>query len=719
MKNSNTYTYTKRHHSVRLLCAVCSIAGFSSAFAEDNLSTAASMEIVEVVGNKELGLNLNAVNSASNRLGLSAMDFPGSVEFISKEDISIRGDYTSLSAITRATGFSASASPGNGGTATSVRGFNGHSSVAYTYDGVRLYVGAGTVTFPADTWTVERVDILRGAGSVINGIGAIGATVNYVTKQPKFEDISSEVEVAVGSEDMVRIAFGSGGQLTDTTAYRVDLVNHESDGYVDNGDERRSAIAASLLHKPMDNLDIQFSIDYAETDQSAYWGTPLVNNKIISSTRDENYNIDDGLVEYEDLWPRVSIEWQIADGVRFRNDTFYMKADRHWRNVESYDYSSATGEVDRSFFLEILHEQRQWGSRSDVLFDLDTAGLHSHLNVGAEFNMIDFTHRNNRPYSGSDSVNLFTPNGGHWADGVESVTSKDFESETFQYAVFADYMLEFNDQLSLIAGVRYDDIDFEREDFERSNAVGHFEAAEKSDADFSGTSWRIGAVYQPTTSFSLYAQYSEALDSIQSILSATKTDLDLGEGTQIEIGLKHSLWDGKAQYTIALFDIEKDNLLSDNPGGIQEQIGQQSSRGIEIDLALQLHETLSLDANLALVDAEYDEFVSGDDYSGNRPRNIPRKTSNLWLNWTPVSHVLVDAGVRYVGERYSNNSNTAELPSYTTFDMGIRWQLDNALSISLRGKNLTDEEDFVLAPYGNQWVLGQGRNYQLGVNYQF
>ena len=145
----------------------------------------------------------------------------------------MKGVFSSLAAVTRATGFAASASPGNGGSATSVRGFNGHSSVVNTYDGTRLYVGAGTVTFPADTWTVERIEVLRGPGSVINGVGAIGATVNYVPKKPTFDTIESEIAVTVGSEALQRYAFGSGGQLSSQLAYRLDGVYYSTDGYGD------------------------------------------------------------------------------------------------------------------------------------------------------------------------------------------------------------------------------------------------------------------------------------------------------------------------------------------------------------------------------------------------------------------------------------------------------------------------------------------------------
>ncbi|WP_288363696.1 Plug domain-containing protein, partial [uncultured Spongiibacter sp.] len=120
------------------------------------------------------GLSLYEQHRAGSRLGLTVMEIPASVAVITGEDIAEKGDFSGLSALTRAAGFAANASPGNGGSATSVRGFAGHSSVVSTYDGKRLYVGSGTVSFPADTWTMARIEVLRGPGSVINGVGAIG-----------------------------------------------------------------------------------------------------------------------------------------------------------------------------------------------------------------------------------------------------------------------------------------------------------------------------------------------------------------------------------------------------------------------------------------------------------------------------------------------------------------------------------------------------------------
>lgn len=708
---------TPKHSPIKLTLLALFLHSLSgNALAEKN-----DTELVEVHGKKSsMGLNLKSSDSASNRLGLDLIKTPASVDVISKEDIAIKADYSSLSAVTRATGFASSASPGNGGSSMSVRGFNGHGAVVQTYDGTRLYVGAGTVTFPADTWTLEKVEVLRGPGSVTNGIGAIGGTINYVPKAPTFDTPSSEIDVTAGSFGFRRMAFGSGGQINDSVAYRFDVANHETDGYVDRADEKRQVAAGSLLFRPQDNLDIKFSVDYADIDAAPYWGTPLVNNKseIDSSTRKNNYNVKDGLVEYEDIWPRVKVNWKINDLATLENDTYYLKAKRHWRNVESYTYNETENRVDREFYLEILHDQKQVGNRSNLLLDFDIAGFSNRLSIGAEVNQIDFTHTNNSPYTDKTFVDFNNPTPRTWTEGVTIPTTKDFTSDTLQYAFFIDDVLQINEKISLVAGLRRDKIDYEREDFSRPDNDN--ELARNTDDSFRGTSWRLGLVYQPAANTSFYLQTSKAVDSIQSIITAKDTDLKLAEGKQVEVGIKQSLWNDRIQYTVALYDIEKENLLSKDIGSNESQIGKQTSRGIELELFIKPTDSFDVDFNIARVDPEFEEFIKkGDDLSGNTPRNVPETTANLWLNWQPIDRWLLSGGARYVGKRYVDDENDTTMPSYTVFDASIQWMATQDIQLTLRGKNLSNEEDYVLAPYGDQWILADGRSAEVSLNYSF
>ena len=116
-------------------------------FAADN----EGVEEIIVVGQGIGTLRLNATNGAGSRLGLSALDTPASVDLVTRTEIMAKGDYSAIDSITRTAGLSTTSNNGNCGMQVSSRGFNGHGTTINTYDGTRLYITAGTVTFPADT----------------------------------------------------------------------------------------------------------------------------------------------------------------------------------------------------------------------------------------------------------------------------------------------------------------------------------------------------------------------------------------------------------------------------------------------------------------------------------------------------------------------------------------------------------------------------------------
>jgi iron complex outermembrane recepter protein len=678
------------------------------------------IEEILVLGQGGVGtIRLDTQNSAGSRLGLSGLDLPASVDIITRDEIATKGDYGALEAVTRTTGVSASASPGNGGTSISSRGFNGHGSTVYTYDGTRLYIVAGTVTFPADTWTLERVEVLRGAGSVINGVGALGTTINYVPKSPVLGESDFEAAVALGSFDMKRMALGGGAQISDEWAFRLDGSYQEEEGYADRADEGREVLAGSLLYQPSTDLSVRFSVDYADIDAAAFWGTPLIDGKASSSHRQNNYNFEDGKVVFEDMWSRMHVEWNLADNITFRNDTYVLNASREWQNLEEYSYNAGTNQIDRAFYLGIVHEEDQVGSRFDFLIDTEIGGLANSLSIGGEVNDIELDYLNNFSTGGfgvGDSVAIFGFNPGTTPkDTIPTIL--DYQTDTQQAAIFIDSVLQISDQLSLVLGGRYDDIEFDRYDL----AIGGSPAS-SFDADFSEFTWRAGLVYQPTEQMSIYAQMSTAADPITSPISISSgnKDFDLATGRQYEIGLKQQLLQGRAEYTLAYFDIEKEDILTRLPAStITEQIGQQSSDGIEFTLRVNPTDSLSIDFNAASIDAEFDEFYSGGiSLAGNTPRNVPEQTMNLWLNWSPINDVQIGGGFRYVDSRYADDSNTEKMPAYTVFDASVNWMATENLTVTLRARNLTDEEDYVLAPYvPNQWIFGDPRAYELSFRF--
>ena len=663
-------------------------------------------------------LMLETPSDTGSRLGLSIRETPASVEIISGEAIRERGDTNAQSAATRATGIVSAATPGNGNTALAARGFAGHASVMQLYDGSRLYVGAGTVTFPADTWPIERIEVLRGPASVLYGEGAVGAVINYVPKKPNRTTSEHEVLISAGSWGTYRAGVGSGGPLGESAAYRLDISGTTSDGYVDRADSERYTVAGSLLLDVTDDLTLTLAIDGSKADDPTYFGTPLIGGAIGSRTRRRNYNVRDSVISYEDLWARLKAEWRPSEDLTVRNELYRFTTDRHWRNLENYTFQPGTGLIRRSGFLEIFHDQTQEGNRLEASFDSSLLGHRNRLLVGFDVNRIRFQHTNNAPFGGTSDVDPFDFDPGLFVNLAG--TAPKFRTRTRQFSVFAENALDVTDRLKLVAGVRNDQIDFDRADLVSGDSL---------DKSFNPTTWRLGAILDVTPDLSLYAQTSTGVDPLGSLITLTPSqeDFDLATGRQYEVGAKYAFLDGRGETTLSLYDITKEDLLSRDPDDPTRtvQVGEQSSRGVELMVGLRPTPRWSVDANVSVLDAKFDEFVAdvggtAVSRAGNVPRNVPEQVANLWVTHRLASAWDVGAGVRYVGRRFADDANTVRIPSYTVTDAFVAWNSGRNTTWTVRVRNLFDRE-YVIAPYnsGNQFILGDPRSVELGVSARF
>ncbi len=666
------------------------------------------------------GLNLEIPSTTGSRLGLTPLETPASIEIIPGVTIQERGQNNVVDAVTQnAVGFTSTSSPGNGWSQFSTRGFGGNNSVMQLYDGTRLYVGSGTVTFPFDTWSVERIEVLHGPASVLYGEGAIGGVINVVPKGPT-DYFTAEGEVAYGTDNTRRFGVGAGGPATDQLGYRIDISGLQSDGWLDQeGDFSKLAISGAVTYKPTSDLKFTLSNDFGDQSPMRYLGTPLINGSIPDAIRFTNFNVRDSELDFRDNWTQLKTEWAPSDWFSVRNVAYRLTSKRHWKEAERYTYNGVTGMVDLGDFLEIYHDQEQIGSRFDATLRANLGGgVKNELVAGFDVNRITFKHANN--YNGVG--------GGVQFDDLASVdpfnfvpvsfintigTSPSFETTTNQYALFAEDRLTLTPELTLVAGIRFDHPSCERERLSNNVANANQRPYETS---FSATTWRVGAVYSPIRDLAFYGQYATGADPASgddSLLSLNNagSQLVLTTGRQIEIGAKQSFWSGRGEWTLAGYDIEKQNVKSADPNQplIVRQVGQQSSRGVEAAVALQLTDTLRYEGNVAVLQARYDQFISdGEDFSGNRPNNVPQQVVNNWLSWAFLPQWEGHVGVRWVGDMYGNDSNTYKRPAFTVVNLGLDYDVTEKSEIALRVYNVFDEV-YATSRGTTQWQLAPPR----------
>jgi iron complex outermembrane recepter protein len=693
----------------------------SAARSQSNSSTARNAApTVATSSGSTSTLNLTTPNTSGSRLGLTALQTPASVETITSQTIEDRGQHDVNDAVTQnAVGFTASPEPGNGGLSFATRGFTGSNSVMTLYDGTRLYVGSGTLTFPFDTWSAQRIEVMRGPASVLYGEGAIGGIINVIPKKP-ITTAYNDAEVALDSNMTRRLSVDSGGAINPNVSYRLTATGNMSEGWVDRDKTSNLAISAAVRVQAADNLAFTLSENYGNRSPSRYFGTPLINGSIDDALRFKNYNVLDSAIHYEDSWTQFKTEWNVADGITVNDTLYYLTSHRHWRDVESYAFSPATQMITRTNYIEIFHDQNQVGNRMDATFKGHLLGLANEFVAGFDVNRIDFTHTNNSPFGGTSSVSLDVPDPGYFS-ATTTPTIPGFNAIVNEYALFAEDRLSLTEKLSLVTGARLDRPDVDRTDYQKP--------ANSFDTSLSGKSWRTGLVYTPITDLAFYGQYATAVDPVSNLisLSATQKTFELATGKQIEAGVKQSFWGGRGEWTLAGYQIVKNNLLvpdPNNPAGLSLQVGQQSSRGVEASIGLALDDGWRVDANLALLKARYDNFsatVGGQvvNYAGNIPMNVPEQVSNIWVTWDFASDWSAYSGVQIVGQTYSDNANTLLRPAYAVVNGGIRWKPDQRTTLALRIYNLFDTVYATSAPYTGQWLLGMPRTAEVSLNVKF
>lgn len=672
-----------------------------------------SLEEVEVWGSRPI--DITAPGTAGSRLSLSVLETPASIEVLDGEAIRQRGDASVLEAVTRATGISASGNPGNGGTSLTSRGFSGHGSVMQLYDGLRLYVAAGTVTFPFDPWTAERIEVLRGPASVLYGEGAIGGAINVVPRMPASEGFELDSHAAYGADQTMRAALGLGGAVTDVVSYSFDVSRQTSDNWVKRGESESLAVAATVRAELTPDLDIIFSHDYGDQEPMRYFGAPLIDGALDERTRDENYNVSDSAIHYVDKWTRLKAEWRASDSITFRNDLYRLTTDRTWRNAETYQYDGVSGLINRFDYLGIRHDEEQFGDRAMVTIKHAIGARENAIALGAEANKIDLQYSHNFDLDleaiGADTaVDPYSFDPGSFYYDVPIAPR--FRTETRQYAAFAEDRFVWNDRWSFIVGLRADRIEVVRD---------VIDGARLYDEGFDSLGWRVGAVFGLSPTMTLYGQYSEGADPLGSLVTASLRDtrFDLPTAAQVEVGLKQAFANERGHWTIAAYDIVKKNLLTahETIPGLSLPVAERSAQGVEASIALQLTPTVSVDANVALLSAEFHKFNEG--FSGNTPPGVPEQMANVWVTWEFMPTWRVQGGVRYVGRQFANNANTFDAPEYTVVDASIHWAATRNISAGLRAYNLTDET-YVASTYGDeQWILGRPRAFELAIDVGF
>lgn len=689
-----------------------------SVHAQDASSTPSpTLEAITVSEERGVATPLVQKSTAGSRLELTPFETPASIAIVEGALIRALGTSSVIDAKTLAPGISSANSPGNGGNVLNARGFTGVNSVKQLYNGLELANAGGVVSFPFDPWNVERIEALYGPASVLYGAGAIGGAVNVVSKRPNPTQSSHEVGLGLGGDNSWHRALSSTGPLGNGFSYRVDLSHRSSDNWVDRGDSETLAGSASLRYDVSPQLNFILAADYGRQKPMHYLGTPVFNGAPVAGTETKNYNIADSDLYFQDRWLTLDTQWQPWSDVSVHNTLYSLEHNRRYRDVTVFTYLPATSAVRRTSYRDISYSrQTQEGINTYAKFSGQIAGRKNQFLAGVQLERSRYDRFDNNR-GGSSTVDALKPVPGRYRDAWQGESIPMYFLDLERTGVFFENHLTLSERWSVVAGLRHDRYRTERED-RQSNKI--------TNGKVSGTSASLGVVFNPVADVALYGQVATAQDPVTSLASigANQQGFGLSAGRQVELGLKQSLWGGRLDWTLAAYHLVKKDLLTANLANptLQEQVGQQSSRGIEASASTRLGKW-RLEINGTLLDPKFDDFsaqVGGAarQLAGNVPMTVPKRSANLAAFWNFAPDWSARTALQYVGQRYVNNTNTASLPSYTVVNAGIHWRATKGVSLDLRLDNVFDKS---YATQGSevQWILGRPRTLWLSGVYAF
>ncbi len=552
-------------------------------------------------------------------------------------------------------------------------------------DGIRSY-DFGLV----ETANLERIEVLKGPASVLFGQAQPGGIVNFVTKKPLREPFYS-LEGTIGSYDTYRGAFDISNPLTEDrrVLYRLNGFYENSGSFRDFVEGERFFISPVLTWEIGPNTSLQIDAELIDDSRTMDDGIPVIGDRPADIPRGRflsepfsNFSYRDYKIGYV-FDHRFSDDWSVRNAFRAQ----WVYPERYYPFSSSLN--ETTGELNRVDYWA-GGEYKYYSTQTDFIGRFATGSIQHQLLFGFEY-VKEYENPEFRCCEENyPSINIFNPVYSRERYPKEPNFFRDDETTTI--GVYIQDQITLLPEVKLLVGGRFDNFDQNRSERNLGEPEQKFE---QSDSKFSP---RLGIVYQPSEAVSLYASYTSSFKPTTSnFQNFDGSTFDPETATQYEVGIKADFFDGRLSTTLAAFDLKKQNVVTEDPDDprFSIQTGEQTSRGIELDVVGEILPGWNIIASAAYIDA----FISEDNTLevGNRLDNVAEFSSSLWTTYEIQSGNLqglgFGLGLFYVGDRFGDLDNSYVLPNYLRTDAAIYYRRNNWRA-ALNIKNLFDVEYF-------------------------
>ncbi|UKO96860.1 TonB-dependent receptor [Nostoc sp. UHCC 0870] len=596
--------------------------------------------------------------TTATRTDTPLRDIPQSIQVVPRQVLEDQQAIRASEALRNVSGVQRGNTAGGGSQVFNIRGFQQF--------GGNLRDGFRDGFSVIETANLERIEVLKGPASVLYGNLDPGGVINFVTKQPLSEPFYA-VGLQVGSFGLVRPTLDFSGPLNPegTLLYRLNTAYEKGGNFRDFDQEiERFFISPVVTWKISDRTDLTFELDYLNNKHPFDRGVIAFGTGIANIPFDRILGEPDDFNEKTDFSAGYRLEHRFNDNWKIRNRFRFSSLDETSLITDFGRLNEETGELSREF-VTVEADDKTYALQTDIVGNFSTGAVKHTLVFGVDqswqaSNLFG-------TFADAPSINIFNPvyRVETRPARVQFPDSFSRVSETNSLGFFLQDQVTLTENLKLLVGGRFDIIN-------QSSP-----SDEQEDQAFTP---RVGIVYQPIQPISLYTSFSRSFEPN----SGTRVDGSLLEpvrGTQYEIGIRGEFFNSRLITNLAAYEIIKSNLGVTDPDNPDFSIplGEQRSRGIELDVTGQILPGWNMIASYAYTDAR----VTKDDnlQPGNLIDGVPFNSASLWSTYEIQTGDLqglgFGLGLFYVGERQGDLNNSFQVPSYVRTDASVFYRRDN------------------------------------------
>ena len=591
----------------------------------------------------------------AGRFQESAASQTQGVSVITAEDIKKTGARTVTQALERVLGLPVKLDlSGTGGGGIDLRGYGetAWSNQVVMVDGLRLSEGdqsaplLGGISIDA----IERIEVLRGASSVIYGAGATAGAILITTKAGAgvARKNSGSITAGLGNKNQRELAvnatFATGGFSMDVGAQKRKSDNHRQNFA---SDSENLAIAAQWT-----NEWLRLGANLGQDDKSSRLPGSLTPAQFAQDPWQANELNDwaSQRVNQHGVFAQAQLgNWELA-------------ADAGWRDKASRSIGFYGGAIGYPYDFDIEARNTNLRARHQVKTD----ALSNALTLGYDQ--------------------------GQWARTTLGASGNTVKAKNHGFYIKND--------LSLTATATQFNAGLRTEKTERFSP-GSPDFAQRVNA------WEFGVAQPISQEWTAFGRAAKGLRvaNVDEFTFTPGYSLQAQTSKDLEAGLRWATaanrLEVRAYRSRVTNEIGYDPQATPGPfGGRNINFDPITRSGLELDSRSSLSEQLNLNVNAAVRKARFSQGA----YAGNTVPLVARSNLSIGLNWAPMAQHSFNARANMVSSQQVDFNNTYRIPSYKTLDAGYSYDR-GPWELQVQAKNLTNKRYYTQA-----YLTGAGTN---------